>query len=107
MTYPHRCLFAAVAALVTAATVFLYGVWVGHLIDLRAVGEYCPGGSSTDSVSQRWFPPQQTCHFSDGTSRDLVPGFVAPVLLLAPVVAVLCLVRAVRGFRRAVPAAIG
>lgn len=103
MKVPARYLLGVGLALLLAATVYLHGVWVGHFLDLRATSEYCPEKElASDSVGYRWFPPQQTCHFIDGTVRDLVPGYVTPILLFALAVAVVCAVQAVRTSRQVV-----
>ncbi|BEL03673.1 hypothetical protein Q0Z83_018640 [Actinoplanes sichuanensis] len=71
----HAVLFFA--ALVGSVSAYLYGMWVSHLLDLRALSEYCSGKPlGHPSSSWSWVPLSHRCHWADGTYTELVPVHV-------------------------------
>jgi hypothetical protein len=71
MTLGAACAFAlAVAAWVA-------GVPAG----LRTVDRYC-GEESSTTLTEHVFPLVSRCTFADGTTRELVPGWVNPIIFL-------------------------
>lgn len=81
MIRPTRLLGAAAVTAFTAVAVYVHGVWVSHLLDLRAKSEYCPGkqlGVQSDSIS--WLPLSYLCRWEDGTATELVPAYVNPIV---------------------------
>lgn len=91
-----RLLYRPYLALFVAPTVYLLGIWDGHFLDLRANSEYCtakPLGSPATSWS--WLPLTHKCHWSDGTTTDLVPGYVNPTVIASLVFAAICGVLAI------------
>jgi hypothetical protein len=74
---------AALLSLLAAGVTYVVGLWNGHLLDLRAESTYCtakalnqvnPDGGSS------YFPPSLKCRWSDGTTTELVPSYVNPLM---------------------------
>ncbi|PYC71929.1 hypothetical protein C7C45_09840 [Micromonospora arborensis] len=90
-----------VVAPAAAIVVYLHGVWTGHLIDLRAVSEFCPAKPlASTSTSVDVLPLRHLCHYADGTTNDLVPAYVNPIVFLCLALGVTCTALAVRSARR-------
>ncbi|GGK60427.1 hypothetical protein Ppa06_25710 [Planomonospora parontospora subsp. parontospora] len=98
---PRRWVAMSCMALLTAAAIYVHALWSGEFATLLPLDEYCtsrPLGSPY--VSWTWFPIRHLCHWEDGTTTDLVPAYVNPILVTSLVGAVLCMVMAVRARRR-------
>ncbi|MCG5472293.1 hypothetical protein LADH09A_000117 [Micromonospora sp. LAH09] len=96
-----RSVLGAVLALAAATVVYAHGVWVGHFLDLRATTGYCPAKPlASTSTSAHLLPLRHTCHYADGTTGELVPAYVNPILFLCLAVGVACTALAVRSARR-------
>ncbi|MFI6233051.1 hypothetical protein ACIBD9_05785 [Micromonospora sp. NPDC050784] len=92
----------AVIAPAAAVVVYLHGVWVGHFLDLRATSEFCPAKPlASTPTSTDLLPLRYSCHYADGTTSDLVPAYVNPVVILCLAAGVACMALAVRSARRA------
>ncbi len=65
----------------------------GAMAGFSQVGEICgveAGRERADSVAQTRFPLSTVCGWKDGTTLDLVPAWVNPVLCLCAAAAVVC-----------------
>ncbi|MGI5522744.1 hypothetical protein ACQEUX_17700 [Micromonospora sp. CA-259024] len=90
-----------VVAPTSAIVIYLHGVWAGHFLDLRATSEYCsakPLGSTPTSTD--WVPLRHLCRYADGTTSNLVPAYVNPIVFLCLAAGVACTALAVRAARR-------
>ncbi|MEV6365387.1 hypothetical protein AB0L86_00640 [Micromonospora musae] len=96
-----RVALGMVVAPSAAAAVYLHGVWAGHFLDLRATSEYCPAKPlASTSTSADWLPLRHLCRYADGTTTDLVPAYVNPIVFLCLALAVACTALALRSARR-------
>jgi hypothetical protein len=79
---PHRHVGSMSFLLLAAALSLVYGFWAGRFLDLRPVDEYCARKPFSSYPSTSWglFPLERSCQWSDGTSTDLVPWYVNPVM---------------------------
>ncbi|MER7823762.1 hypothetical protein ABTX85_14490 [Streptomyces sp. NPDC096097] len=71
----------------------------GAMAGFTQVGETCgveAGKARADSVAQTRFPLSTVCGWRDGTTLDLVPAWVNPVLYLCAAAAVVCIFMALR-----------
>ncbi|MBV2156554.1 hypothetical protein [Kitasatospora sp. SUK 42] len=98
---PKRWLLGGILCVLAAGALFVRGALSGF----ARAGKLCAieagrGPSDLpDEVRQRLIPLSHTCQWRDGTSVDLVPGWLNPALaacLLAAVVCALMLVRSIR-----------
>ncbi|WP_431883860.1 hypothetical protein [Micromonospora gifhornensis] len=88
---------APAAAIVT----YVHGLWVSHLLDIRATSEYCTAKPlASTATSADWLPLRHVCRYADGTSTDLVPGYVNPIIFLCLFIAVVSTALALRSARR-------
>ncbi|WP_314252551.1 hypothetical protein [Streptomyces sp. DSM 40907] len=65
----------------------------GAVAGFSQVGEICgveAGRERADSVAQTRFPLSTVCGWKDGTTIDLVPAWVNPLLCLCAAAAVVC-----------------
>jgi hypothetical protein len=89
------------AAVLAAAVTYISGVWYGHFFAPLAWDEVCVAKPLNDIPSRTsWLPLSNSCVWKDGTSTELVPGFVNPLTLAFLVAAAACLVLAVLASRR-------
>ncbi|MBO2464142.1 hypothetical protein [Actinomadura violacea] len=90
-------ILCAIASSFAAAVVYAWALFEAPFIDPRSAGEYCAGRPpASPPIEEHWFPPAFRCNWDDGTSTDLVPGFVTPLLVLLAAAAVAAVVAAVR-----------
>ncbi len=88
-------------ALLVAGVSYVHGVLAGRFLELRPTSEYCadkPLGSP--ATSWTWLLLTHRCRWSDGTTTDLVPAYVNPVVYACLALALTCTVVAVRTARR-------
>ncbi len=72
-----RCGLGALLAAVVAGVAWLYGIWAGAFLELRATGEYCSGGPlDFPATTWSWLPLSHECLYADGTTQELVPAGV-------------------------------
>jgi hypothetical protein len=98
---PH--LGAAVVTLVAAGVTYVVGLVDGHLLDLRPEQSFCtakPLSQANPFGGAGMFPISQKCRWNDGTTTELVPSYVNPLLFTLLALAVLFLVLAVLSRRR-------
>ncbi|MDH6137697.1 hypothetical protein P3T37_007130 [Kitasatospora sp. MAA4] len=95
-------LTGAVLSLAASAVLFGYGALSGF----TRAGKLCAlaaGRSPSDlpdgTVEQTLLPLSHVCRWRDGTSVDLVPGWLNPLLALCLAAAIGCVVLAVRSAR--------
>ncbi|MFC4008584.1 hypothetical protein ACFOY2_15240 [Nonomuraea purpurea] len=86
----------AFGAGLAAVVVYLYGLWAGDFLVLLPLSEYCVGKLADPGVSLTWFPLRHLCHWQDGTTSDLVPAYVNPLLIIFLVITVTGIVMAIR-----------
>lgn len=89
---PYYLLFCSLLALAATVIVYALGVWNGHIIDLRPLTTICPGKPPAHPTpySASAFPLSYRCLWQDGTSKELVPGYVNPLVVAFLAVAVCC-----------------
>ena len=98
---PGPLLRVAALAFGVAVATYLHGVWVGHLLDLRSVDEFCVGKPrAIPSTSETAFPLRHLCNWADGTTTNLVPVYVNVLLVFCLVVIVGCIGLAIFTARR-------
>lgn len=96
---PLLFLGAAFLSLVGSGVVYVAGVWSGHFVDSRAWDRICtarPLDAADPYGRVDWFPLVQQCRWRDGTTTDLVPPWVNPLLFSLLALAFVCLVLAAR-----------
>ena len=87
-------------AMIVAAITYFHGFWTGHFLDLRATDEYCfDKPLASPPTSSTWLPLRHLCNWDDGTSTDLVPVYVNPILFVCLAATVICMVLAIRAAR--------
>lgn len=74
-------LAGSVVSLLAGLVVYVVGAWEGHLFDLRAESTFCTSKTFAGSGGGSFFPPSQKCRWVDGTTTELVPSFVGPVVV--------------------------
>jgi hypothetical protein len=81
--------------------IYVHGLWVGHMLDLRPLDEFCSGKPpAITPTSWSYIPLPNRCEWSDGTSTNLVPAYVNSTLLACVVGAAICVVLARRAKRQ-------
>jgi hypothetical protein len=88
---------AALLALLAAMGTYVVGLAEGHFFDLRSEGDFCTAKplSRTDPFGGATvFPLSQKCRWRDGTTSDLVPSYVNPLIVVLVALGVLLLVLA-------------
>lgn len=83
----------AVLSLCLAVLSYSAGVWSGGLFYLADIEDLCrdkPLGNP--GTSESLFPLHNSCHYADGTTVDLVPGLVNPLVFVFITAAFSCLV---------------
>ncbi|MET7750811.1 hypothetical protein [Micromonospora sp. NPDC005367] len=101
MNNVFRVVVGTVVVPSTAGAVYLHGLWAGHFLDLRATSVYCPAKPlDSTATSADWMPLRHQCRYADGTTTDLVPAYVNPLLFLCLAVTVSCTALALRSARR-------
>ncbi|MEV6690771.1 hypothetical protein AB0M35_04765 [Micromonospora sp. NPDC051196] len=91
-----------VVAPAAAVVTYLHGLWVSHLLDLRATSEYCAAKPlASTATSADWLPLRHLCHYADGTTTDLVPAYVNPTVFLCLGITVMSTALALRSRSRA------
>lgn len=107
---PTQFVIGTLMAPLAAALVYLHGLWVGHFLDLRGVSEYCSAKPlAYPATSWGYLPLRHLCRYDDGTTEDLVPGYVNPIIVLCLAFGMACTVltlRSARSFRRGDPTAL-
>lgn len=93
-----KLLLGAVSAFALAAVSWLAGFVAGDFLVLRGNDELC--GGETTRLSERLIPLSARCIFTNGTTRDLVPAWVNPVVFVSLVGGVVLLVLAMRAANR-------
>ncbi|WP_326825847.1 hypothetical protein [Streptosporangium sp. NBC_01756] len=72
---------AAILSFLIAPIIYAHGIWSGHFLDLRAREEYCGEGLPDEPpTSWSWIPLRHLCKWRDGSSTELVPPYVNPIL---------------------------
>jgi hypothetical protein len=97
------------AALLTAVavTTYAHGVWVGRFLELRATNEYCDDRPlAFPATDWSWVPLRHHCRWADGSRTDLVPAYVNPLVGVALLGALICVVCAIRIAGRRSPSAV-
>ncbi len=80
--------------LCAATTVYSIGVWTSGFFDFAA--SPCGGKLPANPAFQSsWLPLANSCRYADGTSTNLVPGFVIPIVFTWLAAAAICVVLAV------------
>ncbi|MFD5782981.1 hypothetical protein [Streptomyces sp. NPDC126933] len=81
-----------------AVPVYLMGAFAGFTQAAKICGVESGKGPSNrpDSITQDLFPPSTVCGWNDGTSVDLVPSWIGPVLFVCAAAAVVCAAMALR-----------
>ena len=93
-------LLSGLLAMVVAAVIYLHGFWAGDFYTFRATSEYCfDKPLAFPATSWTWLPLRHMCNWDDGTSTDLVPVYVNPILFVCLAAAVICMVPAIRAAR--------
>lgn len=91
---------AAILSFLIAPIIYAHGILSGHFLDFRAREEYCgeglPDGPPT---SWSWIPLRHLCKWSDGSSTELVPPYVNPILAACLILTVTFIVLAGRARR--------
>lgn len=80
----------AVLALFGSFVVWCWGFFAAHEFDNRSAGVWC-GETATRRltlVTQHFFLPSAVCRFSDGSSRQLVPRYLVPLMFLLVALAI-------------------
>lgn len=91
----------ALLALLVGAIAYGYGFWSGRFLDLGPTSGYCPAKPlAFPATTWTWFPLTDRCHYTDGSTTELVPVYVNPILFTSLAAAVVCVVLAVRAARR-------
>jgi hypothetical protein len=84
-----RWFAVAFLSTVGALIVYAHGFWAGRFLELAPTSEYCVSKPLGDpATSWTWLPLRHLCHWQDGTTTDLVPGYVNPLVILLIVGAV-------------------
>ncbi|NRQ39971.1 hypothetical protein HII36_50315 [Nonomuraea sp. NN258] len=84
-----------------AILVYGYGLWSGWFLQLVPTSEFCVSKPLDDpATSWSLFPLRHLCHWRDGTSSDLVPGYINPLIYLSIVGVVIEIVMGVRAIAR-------
>ncbi|KAB1927525.1 hypothetical protein F8280_06955 [Micromonospora noduli] len=101
MSIVARLVVGTIVAPFAAVGVYLHGLWAGHFLDLRATSVYCPAKPlASTSTSADWLPLRHLCRYADGTTTELVPPYVNPIVFLCLAIAVACTALALRSARR-------
>jgi hypothetical protein len=102
MKTPGNLLLRSFLALAAAGVTYIYGFWTGQFLSLAPTSEMCtaPRPRGTPPMSWTLFPLSNQCRWADGTSTDLVPWYVNPILFVCLATAVVCVVLAIRAARR-------
>ncbi|MFF3671925.1 hypothetical protein [Microtetraspora malaysiensis] len=88
-------------ALLVAGVFYVHGIWEGRFLELRPTSEYCADKPlAFPATSWTWLPLTHQCRWSDGTTTDLVPAYVNPVVYACLALVLACIVMAVRAARR-------
>ncbi|MEU6715026.1 hypothetical protein ABZ897_26480 [Nonomuraea sp. NPDC046802] len=90
----------AIVAGLAAVVVYLHGLWTGYFFALLPLNEYCVGKLADPGSSSTWFPLRHLCHWQDGTTSDLVPAYVNPLLIIFLVMTIASTVMAIRTARQ-------
>jgi hypothetical protein len=71
-----------IVLLLSAGLTYAHGFWVGRFLEQRPTDEYCTEKplSSYQSITWDLFPLKNLCQWSDGTSTELVPWYVNPIM---------------------------
>lgn len=90
-------LLGALAAGCVALLGYAYGVATGDFVYAGSTHQICPDGPLGDpQTATRLLPLAHDCRYADGRTVALVPGLVNPLVLVALLVAGLCLVLGLR-----------
>jgi hypothetical protein len=86
---------AAVAGVLTTGLVYLYGLFKGGYFVLMGADEWCEFKGMSAGVyaghREEFLPMHWVCKAGDGSSFDLVPAWVNPVLAIGATTALACL----------------
>jgi hypothetical protein len=86
-------LFAgSILSLLAGLVTYVIGAWDGHLFDLRAENTFCTAKPFAGDAGGSFFPPGQKCRWSDGTTTELVPSFVNPLMFTLLAIGIVLLV---------------
>jgi hypothetical protein len=90
---------AALLSLLAAGAAYAVGLVDGHLLDQRAERTFCgakPLSHLNPYGGSDMFPLSQKCRWSDGTTTELVPSYVNPLVLVLLALTVLFVVLTIR-----------
>jgi hypothetical protein len=91
-------------ALLAAPVLWVHGIYVGRVLIPLATSEICTAGPLTAPYSdESLLPVSNVCYYADGSTDELVPGYVNPLLfaVIAAFVLFLVLDMRARHLRRA------
>jgi hypothetical protein len=74
-----RPLFAgAYASVLALSLVYVLGIARGSMMAPRAAGDLCPGTALAEigGLTESFFPLSNECHWTNGTSTELVPAWI-------------------------------
>ncbi|WP_103890930.1 hypothetical protein [Actinacidiphila yanglinensis] len=84
-------LTSSIASLLAGIATYVIGAWDGHLFDLRAQRTFCTAKPFAGDGGGSFFPPSEKCRWTDGTTTQLVPSFVDPLMAILLVLGVVLL----------------
>jgi TRAP-type mannitol/chloroaromatic compound transport system permease large subunit len=84
-------LLGSALSLLGGVVTCLVGAWDGHVFDLRAESTFCTAKPLAGDGGGSFFPPSEKCRWKDGTTTELVPSFVNPLMLTLLVLGVVLL----------------
>jgi hypothetical protein len=91
-------LLSSVGSFLVAVVTWVVGGESGKLWSLRPADEYC--GPHVRALSWHFLPLTHRCLYTDGTSRELVPGWVNPLFFASLAAMFVLLLLAMRAANR-------
>jgi hypothetical protein len=94
----RKLLLGAAGSFLLAVVAWIVGVESGKLMSLRPAYEYC--GGHVRALSSHFVPLTHQCLYTDGTSRELVPVWVNPLLFVSLAATLVLILLAMRAANR-------
>ena len=94
-----RLLLSSAGSFVLAVGTWVAGLFAGELTSFRSTTEIC-GGDISRPITQHALPLVNRCTFADGTTRELVPMWVNPIVFAGLAGGVALLALAIRAAHR-------
>ncbi|MCU7724320.1 hypothetical protein ODJ79_11390 [Actinoplanes sp. KI2] len=98
MSSVRTLLLGALGSFLLAVITWVVGLERGKLMSFRPADEYC--GGQVKALSWHLIPLTHQCQLTDGTSRELVPVWVNPLVFVSLAATLVLVVLAMRAANR-------